>query len=242
LPKQKGFAVTPVRFIRRWGRVITRHQWTPEDRDYIRQEYRFDKASFNHLIRVLGVSEGALNRELSRLGLVKHSRLKMWGQGDLSFIMTHYDRLATSTIARILRRSECSVKYAVRLLKLVKCGRVGWFTKSDVSQILGVSQGWLDRRDLKFEKTDMHCGKYDVWCISESKLCAFIKKHPLELVGKNVDWVMIIEILAGVDTDIDDMRCLNGAKTKEGDNGTEKEIETEREMVPARVAVGVGGC
>ena len=63
----------------------------------------------------------------------------------------------------------------------------------------------------------------------------------MELAGKNVDWVMIVDILAGVDTDIQHMRYLNGAgcgyRGNKGNNG-DGEGE-EEDIAQSKVAVMV---
>ena len=195
------------------GRLIARHNWTEEEKDYIRTEYRYTRESFSRLTQAFGVTDEALKKLLGRLGLVKYN--KLWTSREEVFLRENWNKMPTVTIARILKRSEGAVRFKVHKLKISKFERDGWFTLTEVRRIFGVSQHWLKRRLNNGFKFDMRPfdservpaqGNNAPWYISEKSLRDFIRRYPEELNGCNVDWPMIVEILAGVKVDIYEMR------------------------------------
>lgn len=204
-PQQKGFAVNKPDFIFEKGQRVLRHNWTEEEKVYLRCEYRYTKHSFNILAREFGVTSNALRKILSRLGLVKYR--KDWSKADLGFLCRNYTELPTVALARKLKRSEGAIRQKALKLKISKGDRVDWFTLNDVYQMLGVSQKWLMRRLRNGYKLVIRQFNPEVslakmggspYYISRASLRDFIRRYPEELNGRNVDFVMLVDILAGI--------------------------------------------
>jgi hypothetical protein len=108
-------------------------------------------------------------------------------------------------VARIMHRSINSVVVMSKRLNIRRRYRTGWFTKNEVCEILGHDHRWVQRRidsgalvatyhhEARPQKNGMRS-----WHISEQDLTQFIRKYPEELVGCNMDIMMIVELLAGI--------------------------------------------
>jgi len=202
-PRQQGFAVCRLSTVCKKGQLIRRYNWTEEEKDYIRIEYRYSRESVIKLSREFGVTPKAIRILLSRLGLVKHTRL--WLPGEEAYLQGNFDKLPTVRIARILKRSEGAVRHKAHRLKILKFERDGWFTLGEVCKILGVCRNWLMRRlnnGLKFGIRPFDVNRTQanniLYYISEKSLRDFIRRYPEELTGHNVDMVMLVDILAGI--------------------------------------------
>lgn len=223
-PQQSGFALNSVPSVSVKGKIIKRHYWTAEEGEYLRTEYKYTRESFGRLTREFGVSDDALRKVLGRLGLVKYE--KLWTRKEEKYLRENYDKLPTVTISRVLKRSGGAVSYKAHKLKLSKFERSGWFTFTEVRRIFGVSRNWLIRRINNGFTFDMQPfdservpaqGNNSPWYIPEESVRDFIRRYPEELVGHNVDFVMLVEILAGIKTDIRREICDGDAEEEHED-------------------------
>jgi len=109
-------------------------------------------------------------------------------------------------MARKLHRSPGSITNRIKRLKISRRSRSGWFTKREVCEILGMDHHWVQARIDSGELiASYHNGHRptkigsSMWHISEHDLKHFICRFPEDLNGRNVDMVMIVDILAGVE-------------------------------------------
>jgi len=106
----------------------------------------------------------------------------------------------------MMHRSINSVVVMSKRLGCSRRVRDGWFTKREVCEILGVDHKWVQRRiDSGVIKATYHFPDrrpakigYSCWHIEENDLRQFIRKYPQELTSRNVDLIMIVDILAGL--------------------------------------------
>ena len=197
--------VWPERVFRR-GQWLDIHTWTEEEDNRLRKGYRYTIQSLKDLGEEFGVSEHSVRGRLTRLGLLKLVNYK-WTREEEEFLAENYDKLSAATIAKRLHKSQNAVVSKAYKLK-VKCKvRDGWFSMAEAAGILGVDQSWIRRRvnnGFKFEMKPYDSEKppqqrqYFPWYISERSLRDFIRRYPEELTGHNVDFVMLVDILAGV--------------------------------------------
>lgn len=192
-------------WIFRKGHWVHTHNWTEEERDFLRREYRYTIQSLKELASKMGMTNSSIRHQLTRMGLLKLTG--RWTENDEKFLEENYSRLSLLTISRKLHKSPNAVVGKAHRLQVTSRVRDGWFTLQEVSQILGVDQNWIHRRmnnGFKFEiephnpSTSPKKGSYSPWHISEEALRDFIRRYPEELTGHNVDFVMLIDILAGV--------------------------------------------
>ena len=105
----------------------------------------------------------------------------------------------------MMHRSLNSVVIMSKRLNCSRRYREGWFTKKEVCEILGHDHKWVQARiDSGALGATSHYGRrptkegMSAWHIQEHDLVQFIRKYPQELVGCNIDIIMIVELLAGV--------------------------------------------
>lgn len=199
--------VWPERVFRQ-GQWVSIHSWTEEDDALLRREYRYTLQSLKDLAVKVGATKDSVRQRLTRLGLLKLTVLK-WTPEEEKFLEENYSRLSPLVISRRLHKSANAVVGKAHRLRVTNKVRDGWFTLGEVAQILGVDPGWIMRRlnngfKLQMEPHDPERyprkGNHAAWHISEKSLRDFIRRYPEELTGRNVDFVMLVDILAGVKT------------------------------------------
>lgn len=107
-------------------------------------------------------------------------------------------------MAKNLHRSVNAVAGRIQRLGLRHRYRDGWYTKTEVCEILGVDQHWVQRRiDAGVLRATYHNGERPgkggmrMWHIAEKELRGFVIQYPQELNGRNVDIVQLVDVLVG---------------------------------------------
>jgi len=129
---------------------------------------------------------------------------RCWSDKDLDDLYELSDEFSLPEIAKKLNRTEDSVKRKLVKLKISRRTRSGWFTEEEVCNILGCDHRWVQSRGLLMSPSNPdkppRKGKSCPWKITEKDLKKFIQEHPEDLIGRKIDIVMIIDILAGIRT------------------------------------------
>jgi len=186
-------------------RVRENHRWTDYEKDIIRSDYKHTRESAIELADRLGVTEYAVKGQIAIMGIGKSDDRHPWSPEEkirLSELMHQY---CPRRVARMMHRSINSVVVMSKRLNIRRRYRTGWFTKREVCEILGHDHRWVQRRiDSGTLVATYHHGERPQkngmrsWHISEQDLIHFIRKYPEELVGCNMDIMMIVELLAGI--------------------------------------------
>ena len=183
----------------------TMHRWTEEEHDLLRARYAGNRASCEKLGATLGVSWLAVRARVSKLGLARITSRKSWTAGEDAQLEQEACRRPMEAIAKSMDRSVNSVVVRSKRLGLHRRDRDGWYTKTEVCEILGVQHRWLQARiDSKALRASWHHGRHPhnagaaAWHISEANLKRYIRTYPDELNGRNVDLVQVVDVLAGV--------------------------------------------
>ncbi len=190
------------------GRGIHQHTWTEEELLFIRLNYRYTVQSQEEMALTIGCTVNAVRHQLIKARLCR-SVIVSWSEEEENFLREKYNSLSVFTIAKKLHRSASVVTAKAYRMKVSgrRRGRDNWFNMKDVTLILGVDSGWVSRRLQNGSKLKMspHSPNSSpgrlgnaAWHISERSLRDFIRRYPEELAGRNVDMVMLVDILAGV--------------------------------------------
>ena len=135
-------------------------------------------------------------------GVPSRQPRRSWTSEELELLPELAEGLSVLDIARKLDRSENSVKTKLLRLHVSRRNRSGWFTEQEVCEILGVDHKWLKRRPIKMVPFDCNHhprkGKSTPWKITETDLKDFICTYPEEIASKDFDFVMVVDILAGI--------------------------------------------
>jgi len=183
----------------------TCHKWTDDDREIVRRDYKGTHASAREIGQRLGVSEFAVRGQVYAMGLAKITDRKSWNPEQDDQLRELLPRYAARTVAIMMHRSLNSVVLRAKRIGLHRRTHDGWFTKKEVSEILGMGHHWVQRRiDSGILKATYHHGHrpsqygFAMWHITAEDLRAFIRRYPDELNGRNVDMVQIVDILVGI--------------------------------------------
>ena len=181
------------------------HHWTPDEIEFIRLNYRNTRMSRQELAVTLGVSEAQIHYQIGRMGLAKRTGRRPWSDDEDKRLLQLIGRQSVNIIAKTMNRTVNSV--TVRSQRLGASRRVqnGWFTKQQVATILGVNhraiQSHIDKGELQ---ATFHHGRQPskkglaAWHIEQEDLKSFIRKYAEQFNGRNVDLVILVEILAGL--------------------------------------------
>jgi len=183
------------------------HIWTDYEKDIIRSDYKHTRESAIELADRLGVTEYAVKGQIAIMGIAKSDDRQPWSPEEKERLWDLMHKYCTRRVARIMHRSINSVTVMSKRLKISRHYRDGWFTKREVCEILGHDHKWVQRRiDSGALVATYHHGERPQkngmrsWHISEQDLIQFIRKYPEELVGCNLDIMMIVELLASIDS------------------------------------------
>lgn len=189
---------------RKKRRYSPRHNWTEEERDFIRVSYRHTVDSRREIAQLLGVSEDAVAGQIERQGVGKRIGRRRWTEEEDEQLGDLIGRCSVTQIAKRMKRSVQSVVIRARRLHYSRRTRDGWFTKREVSEILGVDhkrvQGWIDRGELIarwHSSVEPRQRGGASWHIETSAVRDFIVTHAGELTGRNVELQVIVWLLTG---------------------------------------------
>ena len=181
------------------------HRWTEEELAIVRRDFRGTHESCREIGARLGVSQHAVRGQVHKMGLAKHNERRPWSEAEKERLAELVPVYSVGKIAKLMKRSVNSVVIQARRINASRRDRFGWYTKGEVSEILGQDHHWVQRRiDSGTLKASYHDGErpgqdgQKRWHISERDLKHYLRRYPQELSGRNVDLVQVVNILAGV--------------------------------------------
>lgn len=187
------------------GGSSPKHRWTEEERNIVRRDYRHSHASRCEIAARLGVTEYAVAGQIAAMGIAKRTDRRPWTPEEDERLANLITRYCPRRVARLMHRSLNSVVVRSQRIGCRRSVRDGWFTKREVCEILGVDHKWVQRRiDSEALKATYHHGVRPqaagpcCWHIAEKDLRQFIRKYPHELTSRNVDLVIMVDILCGL--------------------------------------------
>ena len=180
-------------------------QWTQDELDLIRSRFQQDNRSVKELANALRASPPQIVYQVNRMGIRIRTDQRPWTLEEDEMLRGLMSRKSPSKVAKLMNRSINSVTVRAKRLGLEKNDRDGWYTLTEVSEILGRDHKWLLKRiengSLKanhhHEREKPQAGRRD-WHVEQKDLKDFIRKYPEELTSRNVDLIQMVEILAGI--------------------------------------------
>jgi hypothetical protein len=186
------------------------HRWTDEERQIVRRDYKGNNASAEAIARYLSALTGdritiwAVRGQVQKLGIAKIMR-KNWDPEEDERLAELISTYPPAKVAKMMHRGINSVVLRAKRLGCSRRARNGWFTKKDVCGICGVDhhivQRWIDQGLLKASWHNDRRPQKDgsaYWHIEEKDFKRFVCRYPGELQGRNVDLIVLVDILVGV--------------------------------------------
>ena len=184
----------------------TNHQWTDEEREIVRRDFRQTSASQRELANRLGMTGPQVAHQIAKMGLRKHSVRRPWTPEENSRLLDLIEEKSIGQIAKSMKRTVNAVMIQAKRLNASRRNRTGWYTMREVCEILGMDHHWVGRRieNGSLQATRQNGGTSEddsgrMWRIEEKSLRQFIRRHPHELTGRNVDLVHLVNILIGLE-------------------------------------------
>jgi len=181
------------------------HKWTDEEREIIRSDYKHTHKSRQELASRLGVTQYAVAGQIAYMGVARRDDRHLWTPEEKERLADLLQRYCPRRVARLMHRSINSVVVMSKRLGVSRRIRNGWFTKAEVCKILGMDHKWVQRRidsgalvaSYHYEHRPTQKGG-SAWHIEEKTIRDFLRRYPEELNARNVDMIMVVDILAGV--------------------------------------------
>ena len=182
------------------------HSWTQEEKDIVRREYAGTNRSRHEIAVRIGVSDCAVTGQITKMGLAKITDRRPWTDKEEEKLAELIGRETVPKIAKIMKRTINAINVRAKRIHAMKRDRNGWYTKREVSEILGTDHHWVQKRiengslraTRNNEEQEPRKNRGAYWRIDEKDLKEFIRRHPQELNGRNVNLCQVVEILAGL--------------------------------------------
>jgi hypothetical protein len=181
---------------------ISRHyKWTPEELEIVRLNYKGSKNSVIIIQRLIKDKYGidrtykAIQQKAEGIGLAIKI-FTVWSEEEKEQLKSMVGEYSTDNIAKKLGRTISSVQNETYVLglKLAHTNRSEWYTKEDLQHIFGVAsesiEKWIQHGFINYSKFNKYIYKFTVKQVRD-----FIMKYPMELTGRNIDLVQIIDII-----------------------------------------------
>lgn len=172
--------------------------WSEEDKNYVIQNYKHTIESAQQVGNVLKRTAIAVQCMAGTLHLQNRVR-NNWKTEEDEFLTDNYADKSMHFLTDKLGRSRNSIYCRAEELGIVRHDRNDCFTIQDLVPVLGIAhrtiRSWIESGKLKCEVEKPESGPVFRYRITRQNLKLFLKKYPLELQGKNVDMVWLIDIL-----------------------------------------------
>lgn len=185
------------------------HSWAEEELEIVRRDFKHSRQSCIDLANRLSkpgdkVTQFAVRGKVQIMGITRDGR-QPWDEPQDKRLRLLFGKYPPLRVAKMMKRGVNSVVVRAKRLKIYRRCRDGWYTKAEVCEILGVDHRWVQARidcgalnaswhgETKPCKNGGSC-----WHIEEDALKEFIRLYPQDLVGRNVDIIQIIDLLAGI--------------------------------------------
>ena len=174
--------------------------WSEAQEEFLRRNYQ--GVNYRDLAALMGTTERAVACKINRLGLTEKKDAQRWTPEEDDRLRDLVGRKDVATAARETGRSIRAVRVRASQLRISWRDHDGWYDVGEASRILGADEHWIVRRIQSGTLRGRNTGKPGArhnWRVRETDLRAFLRRYPHELVGRDVDLVKIVEILAGLD-------------------------------------------
>lgn len=160
--------------------------------------------TIDELEKKLHVPRWIIKKWAGQLGLAKQKEPR-WSPEDVAFLEHNLHKKSIADIAQQLGRTKTAVKLKAKRLGINKTLQEG-YTMRGLCLGLGcdhhkvqkwLEKGWLVGKRRQTERGENQGG--DVWYFTDRSIRQFIMHHPHEIDQRRIDWLWVVDILAGGD-------------------------------------------
>ena len=153
-----------------------------------------------------GIPRSKVKKWASALGLARKKE-PLWTEREIAFLERHLHKKSLGDIARELGRTKVAVKLKAKRLGMNKTQE--GYTMRGLCLALGcdhhkvekwLSLGWLKGKRRQSERTMQQGG--DMWLFTDKAIRQLIRNHPNEIDPRRMDWLWVVDLLAGGDNGI----------------------------------------
>jgi hypothetical protein len=157
-------------------------------------------ATIDRLQQILGVPRWKVIRWASWLGLCRPmKRMPAWSDADDAYLERHLPTMSLDAIAQHLGRTKTAIRVRAKRMGVNKTNE--GYTMRGLEIALGldhrkiikmVEQGWLKGSRRQSERT-----AGDMWIFTHTAIRRFVTEHPEEIDPRRMDWLWMVDLLAG---------------------------------------------
>lgn len=166
-------------------------------------KYDGSSAVIDELEQQLNKPRWIIKKWASQLGLARQKE-PFWTEEDEAYLERNLHRKSIADIAKHLGRTKTAVKLKAKRLGVNKTLQEG-YTMRGLCLGLGcdhhkvekwLERGWIKGRRRKTERAEV---QGDVWLFTDKNIRDFVISHPNEIDHRRIDWLWMVDLLAGGD-------------------------------------------
>ncbi len=180
----------------------TGYIWTESEQEILKKRYTGTTPNILSLQKALYENSGimrnphAIRKMATKLQLTRPTK-HPWTEDQIKLLEQLVGKFSAPIISHRVNHSVSSVCNKANELGLKLLQRYDWYTLNETAEILGVWREtvlkWIEHGKLKTSRnTDK---EKSTWHITSKQLHDFIVRYPMELTGRNVNMVHLVEIL-----------------------------------------------
>jgi len=181
------------------------HPWSEQDKETIRVMFDQTYASECRIATLLNVTPNAVNHMVNRMGFRKIKR-RSWTEKDEERLEELLSQYSIDEVARRTKRSMVAIVVKAKRMGISANHRSEWYTAQDAATVMGMNSSTVANRikagTLKASPhNSLHPPRKGIsgaWHIHREDLKDYIQRHPEDLQGRNVDMILLVELLCGI--------------------------------------------
>jgi hypothetical protein len=209
------------------GGLPQKYVLTDWGRQLILSQYDGTSEHIDELARRLQVPRWTVKKWGQQLGMARQKE-PFWTPEDEAFLERNLHNKSIAEIAKTLGRTKTAVKLKAKRIGVNKTMQEG-YTMRGLCMALGcdhhkverwLEYGWLKGKRRKTERSKAQGG--DVWYFTDRDIRKLIVMHPTEIDHRRIDWLWMVDLLAGGD--------FNGIGSLAPEYASSKEAALEQEQ------------
>lgn len=173
-----------------------RHHWTEQDNEMLRTYYDGSSEAIDRLAHLLNLTREAVKQRATHLFLTRSQDRHVWSPERVAELIRLTTMYSPKKIAQIMGVTENAVHCKQQKIKVSSWGSRGWYNLEEIRELFTVSEKtvhkWISSGKLKACR---YGEKSLILQITPKSLRSFVIANPIELQGRKVDMVFLVDLL-----------------------------------------------